>query len=202
MNQRNQETFAEIAIETNTTLSRRTLAGSFGLALAALMAGPALSQGKKRASASQKPPTTVSQDMQRLMSASPEEHMQIMRGIKEKVQGQELERYQKRLGISEEEWPLIRPRIEAVFNMVRNRRGSEEEEESTKADVEQKTRDLRELLRNRDEEASKAQIKAALTALRAAREKNRQKLARAQSALRELMTLRQEALLVLEKLLP
>ena len=201
MNQRNQETFAEIAIETNTTLSRRTLAGSFGLALVALMAGPALSQGKKRASASQKPPTTVSQDMQRLMSASPEEHMQIMRGIKEKVQGQELERYQKRLGISEEEWPLIRPRIEAVFNLVRNRRGSEEAEGSTKADVEQKTRDLRKLLGNKNEEASKAEIKAALTGLRAAKEKKRQKLARAQSALRELMTLRQEALLVLEDLL-
>ena len=201
MNQRNQETFAEIAIETNTTLSRRTLAGSFGLALVALMAGPALSQGKKRASASQKPPKTVSQDMQRLMSASPEEHMQIMRGIKEKVQGQELERYQKRLGISEEEWPLIRPRIEAVFNLVRNRRGSEEAEGSTKADVEQKTRDLRKLLGNKNEEASKAEIKAALTGLRAAKEKKRQKLARAQSALRELMTLRQEALLVLEDLL-
>ena len=201
MNQRNQETFAEIAIETNTTLSRRTLAGSFGLALVALMSGPALAQTKKRASASREPPTTVQQDLGRLMSASREERMQSMRGVKEKVQGQELERYQKRLSISEEEWPLIRPRIEAVFNMVRNRRGSEEEEESTQADVEQKTRDLRELLRNRDEEASKAQVKAALTALRAAREKNRQKLARAQSALRELMTLRQEALLVLEKLL-
>ena len=202
MNQRNQETFAEIAIETNTTLSRRTLAGSFGLALVALMSGPALSQAKKRASASRELPTTVHQDMQRLMSASREERMEIMRGVKDKVQGQELERYQKRLGISAEEWPLIRPRIEAVFNLVRNRRGSEEEEESTLADVEQKTRDLRELVRGSNEEATKAQIKAALTALRAAKEKKRQKLARAQSALRELMTLRQEAHLVLENLLP
>ena len=196
MNQPNQETFEHNATETNTTLSRRTLAGSFGLALVALMSGPALSQAKKRASESQKPPTTVSQDLQRMMSVRREERMEIMRGVTEKVKAQELERYQKRLGISEEEWPLIRPRIEAVLNMVRKHRGTEET-----AGVEQKTRDLRKLLGNKNEEASKAQIKAALTALRAAREKNRQKLARAQSALRELMTLRQEALLVLEKLL-
>lgn len=200
MNQPNQENFEHNATETNTTLSRRTLAGSLGLTLVALMSGSALAQAKKRASKSQKPPTTVQQDLGRLMSASREERMEIMRGVTEKVKGQELERFQKRLDISAEEWPLIRPRIEVVFNMVRNRRGSEEE--STKADVEQKTRDLRELVRGSNKDASKAQIKAALTALRAARERNRQKLARAQSALRELMTLRQEALLVVENLLP
>ena len=52
MNERNQETLEEMANETNSTLSRRTLTGSFGLALVALMSGPALFQTRERASES------------------------------------------------------------------------------------------------------------------------------------------------------
>jgi flagellar motility protein MotE (MotC chaperone) len=64
--------------------------------------------------------------------------------------------------------------------------------------VQQKSAELRELLRNK--EAAADHIKAALTALRAAKEKARQELAAAQQNLRRILTLRQEALLVLNGL--
>ena len=50
MNQRNQETIEEVAVETSTTLSRRTLTGSFGLAMVALVSGSALFQTRERGS--------------------------------------------------------------------------------------------------------------------------------------------------------
>ena len=59
--------------------------------------------------------------------------------------------------------------------------------------------ELRELLRN--ESATAEQIKAKLAALRAAKQKAAQDLATARQSLRQLMSLRQEALLVLNGLL-
>ena len=50
MNQRNQETIEEVAVETSTTLSRRTLTGSFGLAMVALVSESALFQTRERGS--------------------------------------------------------------------------------------------------------------------------------------------------------
>ena len=58
--------------------------------------------------------------------------------------------------------------------------------------------ELRELLR--DDSAAADQIKAKLAALRAAKQKAAQDLATARQSLRQLMTLRQEALLVLNGL--
>jgi len=65
--------------------------------------------------------------------------------------------------------------------------------------VEQRSRELREVLH--DDKAAVGQIKAKLTALRAAKERTAQELAKARQALRHLMTVRQEALLVLNGLL-
>jgi hypothetical protein len=61
------------------------------------------------------------------------------------------------------------------------------------------TQALRELLR--EEKAPPDQIKAGLTALRAARERTVQELVKTRQNLRQVMTLRQEALLVLNGLL-
>lgn len=60
-----------------------------------------------------------------------------------------------------------------------------------------------ETLRNllRDQKTTPDQIRAALTQLRAAREKVKQELAKAQKDLRQIMTLRREAVLVLNGLL-
>jgi predicted negative regulator of RcsB-dependent stress response len=65
--------------------------------------------------------------------------------------------------------------------------------------VEQRSSELRELLRKEGSEAD--QIKAKLTALRAAKGKEAQELATAKQSLRQLMSLRQEAELVLSGLL-
>jgi Spy/CpxP family protein refolding chaperone len=65
--------------------------------------------------------------------------------------------------------------------------------------VEQRTRELREVLA--DKEAKPEEIKAKLTAFRAAKEQARQELVKARQDLRQLMTLRQEAVLVVNGLL-
>jgi hypothetical protein len=59
--------------------------------------------------------------------------------------------------------------------------------------------ELRQMLPNKDAPAD--QIKAKLTALRAAQEQSRQELTKARQNLRQLLTLRQEAALVLNGLL-
>jgi anthranilate phosphoribosyltransferase len=68
-----------------------------------------------------------------------------------------------------------------------------------KTEVEQRSRELSELLR--DEKAEVSQIKARLTALRAAKERTVQELIKARQSLRQILTLRQEAMLVLNGLL-
>ncbi len=60
-------------------------------------------------------------------------------------------------------------------------------------------RELREVLGDKDAKAD--EIKAKLTALRAAKEQSRQELVKARENLRQIMTLRQEAVLVLNGLL-
>jgi hypothetical protein len=67
--------------------------------------------------------------------------------------------------------------------------------EQAKTELERRSRELRELLR--DDTAGADQIKVRLTAFRAAKEKANQQLAGARQTLRQLMTLRQEAVLVL-----
>ena len=71
--------------------------------------------------------------------------------------------------------------------------------EVPKTEVEQRSRELRELLQADKAEAD--QIKARLTAFRAAKEKANQQLAGARQSLRQIMNLRQEAVLVLNGLL-
>ncbi|OHB64352.1 MAG: hypothetical protein A2Y77_00110 [Planctomycetes bacterium RBG_13_62_9] len=65
--------------------------------------------------------------------------------------------------------------------------------------MEQRSEELRELLR--DEKAPAEQIKAELTALRAAKEEANRELITARQNLRQVMTVRQEAQLVLHGLL-
>jgi hypothetical protein len=102
------------------------------------------------------------------------------------------------LGCSDAEWKVIGPRVEAVYNLVhplpQGRDGA-----SSGSDVNQRKQELREVLD--DKWTAVDQIKATLTVLRAAEERANQKLAAAQKSLRELLTVRQEATLVLNSLL-
>jgi len=71
--------------------------------------------------------------------------------------------------------------------------------DAPRTEAEQKSRDLREVLRS--EGAAADQIKVRLAELRAAKQKEAQELVKARQELRQLMTLRQEAELVLNGLL-
>jgi hypothetical protein len=119
------------------------------------------------------------------------------------------ERMRESLGATEDEWKVLGPRIEKVQQLMRQSRGvgfvrgrrpgegrrAEGAPEREQSEVEKKAEALRSLL---DDEASGAEaITAALDALRKAREKAQEDLAAARKELREVVTARQEARLVL-----
>ncbi len=123
------------------------------------------------------------------------------------------------MGASEEEWKALYPLIEKVQNLLRDSQGGgmrggmmgrggfggaragtgtpQPQQEQT--DVQKKTQALQTLLENKD--AKSEDIKSALAELRKAREKAQQELVAAREELRKVVTLRQEAQLVLMGLL-
>lgn len=135
------------------------------------------------------------------------------------------QRMKEQLGVSEQEWQVIGPRLTKVMELNRQtggggmgigrlfmrrgpqgqrgpggdrqRPGRPEGQELTP--VQKAMDELDTTLEN--ESAAAEEIKAKLTALRTAREKARQELAVAQQELRKLLTLRQEAQLVMMGLL-
>jgi len=107
------------------------------------------------------------------------------------------ERMRNILGASEEEWTILGPRVEKVQNLMREVRGSRMA--AMFSPVQKATDELEATLA--DEAAGSDVIRQKLTALRAAREKAQQQLDAARKELREVVTLRQEAQLVLMGLL-
>ncbi len=123
------------------------------------------------------------------------------------------ERIKEVMGITDEEWKVLQPRLEKVQTLSRQARGrggmrgmfgrrgrSGGRPEATgdtreRSKVEKAVEQLRTTLENED--AKPKEIKSMLTALRKAREKAKQELAKAQKELSELLTVRQEAQLVL-----
>jgi flagellar biosynthesis chaperone FliJ len=128
-----------------------------------------------------------------------EEQMKMMMKHTAQYRQRTIDRLQKDLGVSDSEWAVIKPRIETVYDLVHPvpQFGAGGEQPTNPADLSKG--ELRRLLSNK--ETPPEQIKAALTALRSAREKARQDLAKARQDLRQLMTVRQEAVLVLGELL-
>jgi len=128
------------------------------------------------------------------------------------------DRMREQLGATEEEWKVLQPRIEKVQQLQRQGRGGfggrggrgrggrpgearrpEGAPEREQPEVEKKTEALRSLL---DDKASGAgAIKAALDALRRAREQAQKDLAVARKELQGVCTMRQEARFVLMGLL-
>jgi len=149
------------------------------------------------------------------MPRTPEEWRQRMEEFRQRAADQ----MRERLGASEDEWKVLQPRIEKVTQLMRQSRGGfgafmgrggrgrgpgderrpEGQTEREQSDVEMKTEALRSLLE--DETSSPASIKAALDALRKARQKAQDELALARKELREIITARQEAQFVLMGLL-
>ncbi|MGQ9591515.1 MAG: hypothetical protein ACUVYA_14625 [Planctomycetota bacterium] len=120
------------------------------------------------------------------------------------------ERMRETLGASEEEWKVLEPKIDAVQTAAREvrgggfgpgggpggrMRGGERGQATPESPVAKATQELRTALE--DTSATAEAIAQKLAALRKARDAARENLARAQADLRELLTKRQEAQLVL-----
>jgi len=144
---------------------------------------------------------------------------------REQMQRMMAERLKETLEISDEEWKVFEPRITKVLTlsrqgggfggmgmMMRGRRGGfgpggqpgarggdTQAPQQELTPVEKSTQELQTVLDNKD--AKPEEVKVKLTALRNAREKARQELVKAQKELREIVSVRQEAQLVLMGLL-
>jgi chromosome segregation ATPase len=136
---------------------------------------------------------------ERMRNASREERAKIMEERRVQEHRRAIEDFKDRLGVSDKEWVVLKPRIEKVYNLMHRLPQMEAGNQRTRTEVEQRSAELRELLRK--QEATTDQIKATLTALRAAKENVARQVAAAKQDLRQLMTLRQEAELVLSGLL-
>jgi hypothetical protein len=195
-------------------VSRRVVAASSAFAVLGLLARSIFGQSGSRGSAARGADPNVPasrrgdpsqfDDMgayfDRLGSAtSSAERKKIIAEMTEANQRRAVDVYKDQLGVSDQEWQAIRPRVEAVVNLVQSIRQPTGNRSRAPADLERTARDLQELLRN--EKAPVEQIKTKLSAYRAAREKADQELVKARNSLREILTPRQEALLVLNGLL-
>jgi hypothetical protein len=146
---------------------------------------------------------------------------------REQMRARMVERLKEQLGAKDEEWKVMEPRLQKVMDLSRQvdrpgrgaffgrggRRGAGQDAGTEKRPgrgpegapgrettaVEKASDELQKVL---DSESAKAdEIKAKLTALREAREKAKQDLAKAQQDLKQILTVKQEAKLVLAGLL-
>jgi Spy/CpxP family protein refolding chaperone len=119
------------------------------------------------------------------------------------------DRVKEQLGASDDEWKVIQPKLTKVFDAQRASRGSmrgmfgrnrdrggdtSSTDNTNRSPLEIAQRELQQVLDNKDSTAD--QITAKLKALREARDKARAELASAQKDLKEILTPRQEAVLV------
>ena len=161
----------------------------------------------------------ISQDQPRARRDRGAQDPEAMRQRMERFRQRASDRMKETMGVENaEEWKVMYAKIEKVQSLQRDAqaggmrgmmmgrggrrgggRGMPEVPEAEQTDVQKKSQALRTLLAN--EQAKPAEIKSALAEFRKAREKSRQELAAARKSLREIVTLRQEAQLVLMGLL-
>lgn len=182
-----------------TEMSRRAVMGCTGAAVLGVLSASALGQERPERPPELREMAERSRALSERMrhARDPEEMRKIMDEHMALRRTQAVENLKKQMGVSEAEWAVVRPRLEAVYERVHAQPVRGNVEPTTP--VERRTKELRELLR--DENAEAEQIKARLLALRAEKERARQELAKARRELQQIMTLRQEAVLVLAGLL-
>jgi hypothetical protein len=118
-----------------------------------------------------------------------------------------LNRMKEQLGTSDDEWKVLQPKVEKVMEAQREtfafgggfggrggRGGGGGGDQQPTTAIGKASADLRTALENKDTPAD--EIAKKLTALREAREKGRAQLQAAQKELKEILTQRQEAVLV------
>jgi hypothetical protein len=130
---------------------------------------------------------------------------------REAMQTRMLEMMKERIGATDEEWTVIQPRLSEVMTLQQSARGGmrgmfgpgrggrnrdgQQSTETVTDPVEKASQELQETL---DKEApSNTEIQNKLLALRGAREQAKQKLVAAQQKLREVLSVKQEAQLVI-----
>lgn len=131
------------------------------------------------------------------------------------MQERMVEMMKDRIGATDEEWTVIKPRLSEVMKLSqsgrmmgrmgrmgrrggRGGRGGAEATTETPEITDPVQKASAELQETMDKEApTSAEIKAKLAALRGAREKNKQKLVAAQEKLKEVLSVKQEAMLVM-----
>ncbi len=193
------------------TISRRAVLSSSALALVGLMSHSSAGEAKEEKLGPKTPAAKPSEQIQeqteqsrtfteRMRNAeSMEERHQIMNEQMTWQRQRAVEDLKDRLGVSDQEWAVLKPRIQVVYDLVHPAPRPIGKSDAPRTEAELRGRELRELLQ--DQKAPADQIKARLTALRAAKERAVQQLINARQGLRQLLTLRQEALLVLNGLL-
>ncbi len=110
-----------------------------------------------------------------------------------------LDRLKEEMGSSDEEWTVLKPRIEKVMELQREVRGGGMGFRGAPDDEAPEAGALRTAIENKD--ASAEVIKEKMEALRAAKKKQAGELEAARAQLREVVTARQEATLLLAGLL-
>lgn len=198
---------------TDPTFSRRSALAASGLSAVALLSGSALGQTAGKEADAKKPAPPLSRESQERAEAykafgermrnagSKEERDQIMSEQRAWQREMEVESLKGELRVSEREWRVVKPRLEAVRNLARpgamviqGGAGAQ-----PKTEVDRRRWELQKLVQ--EDKPDMGQIKTTLAAYRAAKEKAKQEVAKAQESLRQVMDLRQEAVLVLRDLL-
>ena len=120
-----------------------------------------------------------------------------------------MQRIQQQMGVSDEDWKAIEPKLQAVMDAQRDataggrggfgrgrgrRGGGGGQANAPQSDVQKALADLQTTLDNKD--ASADEIKGKLQAVRDARNAAKEKLTKAQTDLQSVLTQRQEAVLV------
>jgi Spy/CpxP family protein refolding chaperone len=188
------------------------LKGSFVAGVLALAVGSALSAGQQAGQ------TTQSSARQAGGGQTSNGANSSGRGSFQQAQ---LNRIKDLVGATDDEWKVLEPRVQKVQELQRDsgsrggglgggrgRRGAiptgtaagaTASPDATSSPVQQATRELQDSLGSK--EAKPDDIKSKLTALREARSKAQADLSKAQDQLREVLTARQEAVLVMSGLL-
>ena len=134
-----------------------------------------------------------------------------MQARMEQFRQQMADRIKQNLGVTDEEWKVLQPKLEKVQTLARQSRGgggmgqmfgrggrggggsgaTQQSSDRPQTEVEKKGEALQKVLENK--EAKAEEIKAALGGLREARAAAKKELEGAQKELREVLTVRQEA---------
>ncbi len=141
----------------------------------------------------------IKASLAQMRNADQDDRTRIMMQFRMERQQEYIESLRKELDIPEQEWALVRPRLEAVYNLKHPVVPMGGTKGPAVSEAQRIRTELRQCLD--DKQSPTDRIQASLQAFRAAQEKTRQKLVAAQAKLREVLTLRQEARLVLRGLL-